>query len=830
MKRFTHQILAAALVAAQVVIPLRAFAQEENFDSMFEEDAGEQGANGQNQVPPPTPDFNGGANPFDASGNPNAATGTQNPNAAAAAAEAGGAENPNFQPPAAAGRRSGKGGKSKPLSSAKKDAAKPPLSTAGPEDITNANYPDLIESFDYPNADISDVVKAISELTGKNFIVDPSVRGKITIMAPTQITVAEAYKAFLSALAINGFTVVPSGKFLKIVPTRTAARSNIETYSGAYYPNSDVMITRIVKLKHISADEVNKNLRFLPTKDGEMNPYTPTNSLIITDYGSNIDRIMKILNELDQPGFEEQMIVMPVKNAKAKDMADLIMQIINKEPKASGATNGFTAGIPRFPRTPGTSRNGMPEELSLVAPDDRTNSIIVVGNKTGVLKIRMLLNKLDYKLDPTENGGVYVYYVKYGDAEKISTTLQGVTAGTAGGGAASSPAANSFGGLKPFVPPSEQHSIFGGDVKINPDKANNSLVISASKQDYQIVLSLLAKIDIPRDQVYVETYIVEMNSNRLKQVQFNIAKYTELKDANGNSIAGPPIGFIGSSPSTLASLLAGTANGAILGFGSGKTLTVGGSPATTTTGTTGTTTPTAGTPIPSLLALINFLVTTADTNVLSTPQILALDNEESEIEVGQKVATGVTTTTAASAQTTSSPTYEDATIKLNITPYISPDSEDVRMKLTQTLKQPSGSAATVANTINLDERSIKTNIVVANGDTAVLGGLLKDQQIIQEQKVPLLGDIPILGFLFRSSQVQTQKVNLMVFLSPHIIRNSQDHHKLLNAKRNERIQWIKRNNDGRDPFGETVSSLPMRGSADVPSTARKPQSIEKLRQ
>src|SRR6185437_336583 len=169
------------------------------------------------------------------------------------------------------------------------------MSKAQIEDITNENFPDMIESFDYPNADIADVVKAISELTGKNFIIDPAVHGKITIIAPSRITVAEAYKAFLSALAINSLAVVPGDGFYKIKQARAAQRDNIDTFSGAYYPTSDQMITRIIKLKYISADEVNKQLRILTSKDGELVPYTPTNSLIVSDYGANIDRVMKIL-------------------------------------------------------------------------------------------------------------------------------------------------------------------------------------------------------------------------------------------------------------------------------------------------------------------------------------------------------------------------------------------------------------------------------------------------------------------------------------------------------------------------------------------------------
>ncbi len=797
MKSFLILFLAACM-ATSVAAPSRVQAQDDDLSGLFDDETDAETPpavppppaagdfNNQNNLgaPPPAGDFNNA----DTSGASGSGGNSFGDNSQAAKLKAGARKTPRL--------------KSNPVKTAAK-GSKPPISTAGPEDITNDNYPDLIESFDYPNAEITDVVKAISELTGKNFIVDPGVRGKITIMAPTQITVAEAYKAFLSALAINGFTVVPSGKFLKIVPTRTAARSNIETYSGAYYPNSDVMITRIVKLKHISADEVNKNLRFLPTKDGEMNPYAPTNSLIITDYGSNIDRIMKILGELDQPGFEELMVVLPIHNAKAKDLADLIMQIINKQPKSSSASNGFggfNAGVPRFPVTSGTNgHNGMPEELSLVAPDDRTNAIIVVGNRTGVDKIRTLVKKLDYKLDPTQSGGVYVYSVKYGEAEKLATTFQGLTSSTAASGNSGAAGGGLNTGFRGFTPPAEQRAVFGGDVKITADKTNNSLVISASKQDYQVVLSLLAKLDVPRDQVFIETYIAEMNVTRTKQYDVNIVRFQPEKDANGNPIAGPKAGFIGSSPSTLASLLTPTGGtGALLGFGTGQSLQIQAGTGTNATTTT----------VPSLLALMNFLVSKTDTNILSTPQILALNNEEAEIEVGQKIATSRSTATGANGITQGSATFEDATTKMNITPYISPDSEDIRLKIIQSFKTPSQAPSQIDNTVNLDTRSIKTNIVVRNGDTAVLGGLIKDQEVTRETKVPLLGDIPVLGWLFRSSDSDIQKLNLMVFLSPKIIRNSQDARGLLAKKRVERIDWVKRHNDGRDPFGRAIGQLP----------------------
>jgi general secretion pathway protein D len=672
----------------------------------------------------------------------------------------------------------------------------PALADAQIEDMTDANYPDLVEA-NFPNAEITDVVKAISQLTNKNFIIDPGVRGKITIIAPTKVTVAEAYKAFLAALAVNGFTVVPYGKFLKVKASRNAQRDSIETYTGKYAPTSDIYITRIIHLKHISAEEVNKRLRVLPSKDGEMTPYEPTNSLLITDYGANVERMVKIINELDRPGFEEQLAVIKIRYAKVKDLADLINQIINKETKSGGSSApSFGANVPRFRSRGGTAAAGTPEELSLVAPDDRTNALIVVGNKAGIEKVRDLVKKLDYKLDPAEAGGVFVYYVQYGEAEKIATTISGLASGSSSSGS-SSPAggAGAFGGgfggpAVRAASPLDRQNIFGGDVKVNADKTTNSLVITASKQDYEVVRSLLKKLDIRRDQVFVETIIMEMNASKTRDWNPTYYKLDPGSKAVGR------LGF--GRKGTLANILnPASDNGAILSFGSGEIFdfSIGGQTFK----------------IPSLLAFINFIQQNVESNILSTPRIMALDNEEAMIEVGDKVPVGQTTTSVGSNVVNDVKT-DDATIKLVLTPFIRPDSDVVRMKLEQSVKQVnpnSGvSAGLAAISTTISNRTIKTNIVVNSGDTAVLGGLIRDEESIDETKVPILGDIPVLGWLFKSRLMTKKKINLVVFITPRIIRGGEDNQKLLSEKSNERIDWIKRNFDGRDPNGAKMDALP----------------------
>lgn len=690
---------------------------------------------------------------------------------------------------------------------------------SGIEDINNANFPETIESFDFPNVEITDVINTISELTGKNFIIDPGVRGKITIVAPSKITVAEAYKAFLSALAINGYTVVPSGSFLKVKNARNAQRDSIETYSGAYYPNDDQMITRIIHLKHISAETVNRELRILPSKDGEMNPYPPTNSIILSDYGSNIDRVMKIINQLDVPGFEEQIEVVRIRHGKAKDMADLIDRIVNKGQKqnaSSGAPGSFSAGVPRFTRTSptGGSQSQSGNSFFMAIPEDRTNSIIVVGNKAGISRVKRLVAQLDFPVRPDAIGGVYVYYVRHGDAEKIGQVLQGVTKDAAAAAKQGSASGGAPGGFPQFNFANSGGSgsgegLFGGEVKVTADKNTNSIVVMASKQDYEQVLNLLKKIDIPRDQVFVETIIMELAMNDVMNYQIGYYQY----GPNGVGKTGFG-GFQNTSDlQTLLSPVGGA--GAILGFGQGKTVEV----KDLSQGTGGSTIN-----LPSLTGFLNFIKRNARTNVLSTPTIIAMDNEQASIEVGERVATAVNTSTGTSGVTTSNATFEDATIKLEIKPFISKDTDSIRMEVKQSVKQPTtgiGPEALTSQTLTLATRQINTHLVINSGDTAILGGLMKDQETETVQKVPLLGDLPIIGWLFKSRRTSMDKINLVAFLTPKVVRSQSDSNAIIGEKLDQRLELIKASG-GKDPNGRMHDKLQQRAGtpAGTPSPSR----------
>jgi general secretion pathway protein D len=739
-------------------------------------------ARAQEEFPPPPPDFGD----FDTPSTP------VPPPIGNTPIEPGGTGGGGFSPA---------GGSSSASGSAKKGAGlntnqKQKFSQASTEDINSQNFPETIESFDFPNVEITDVIKAISELTGKNFIIDPGVRGKITIIAPSKITVAEAYKAFLSALAINGFTVVPSGSFLKVKSSRNAQRDNIETYSGTYYPNTDQMITRIIHLKHISAEQVNRDLRILPSKDGEMNVYPQTNSIIISDWGANIDRVMKIINQLDVPGFDEQLEVVRMRYAKAKDIADLVDKIVNKGQSSrggAGVTGGFGGGAPRFSR-PGGSSNQQGNSFFMAIPDERTQSIIIVGNKSGIVRVKKLIAQLDFRTNPEDSGGVFVYYVKHGEAKKIAAVLQGVAKD-----AAPKKDANALPGQPPpfFAPqplggmddPAKPSgAVFGGEVKITADESTNSLIITAGKGDYDTVIRLLSQIDIARDQVFVEAIIMEMSAGDgfgFKPSYYNFA--------SSNGIARQSFSG-GLSAEQVVNPLAGV--GTVLGFGSGGDVEL-------QIGTT-------KQKVPSLVGLINLLKKTTKANILSRPQILAMDNQEALIQVGDKVVTGANATSSANGPTIKTPIFEEAIIELKLKPFINPTSKAVRMEIDQSVKQPSSSASTPKafqdETQPLATRKIKTFIVVNDGDTAVLGGLIKDRETEDIVKVPLLGDLPLLGWLFKSKETNKEKVNMLVFITPKILRSEGDSKQIITKKLEQRVDFIK-NQGGMDSYGDVMDEI-----------------------
>jgi general secretion pathway protein D len=639
--------------------------------------------------------------------------------------------------------------------------------------------------FNVADEDLREVIKQISRALGKNFILDDKVRGKITIISERKMTKDEIWEAFQSALDVNGFTIVqgPAG-LLRLVPIRDALGHPIDLYSDES-PFTDRFITRLITLKNISAADMANVIKGLVSKEGNLFAYPVTNTLILTDSGTNIDRLVRLINELDQEGPQEVLEIIPVLHANAKDIASKITQIFETE--KGGAPAATPAVTPRRGAAAPTAELQEIPRLRKVIPDDRTNSLIVLASKMAIQKVRELIKKLDSPL-VGEEGEVHVYYLKHAKAKDLATVLnaiagavtkdkdkdkKGTAAGTTAEAAktAPSPAATLLGGAE-----------FAGKFTVTADEATNALIITAGFKDFNtLVDQVILKLDIPRRQVYVEAVIVELSVSEDQQLGAGLLGGKTF-NVGGNDLTafGSTFGFL-----DVNRLLSGTVGAA----NTSDTITIN-TPGTP--GSTGTNSIT----VPAFFSAIQFAQGNTDVNILSTPNILTLDNQEAEIKVGQKVPfpTASATTIGGSLQTTF--TREDVALTLKIKPQIN-EGGAILMEVTQEdrevlpqQEQPSIAAQAGPSTT---ERSVKTAIVAQDGQTLVLGGLIKDKYTMVTNKVPLLGDIPLFGYLFKTRRKTKQKVNLLVFMTPHVIREPRDFLKILQKKINEQNNFISEN-------------------------------------
>ena len=739
-----------------------------------------------------------------------------------------------------------------------------------PEDISNENFPDIIESFDYPNANILDLVKAVGKLTGLNFIIDPAVSGKkITVIAPSKITVAEAYKAFLSALAINGYTVVKSGAFWKIQETKKALKDNTEIYSGDYFPNTDQLITRIIKLKYIDAKEFSNSIKYLLSQNNQISHHESSNTVIISDYGSVIERIMKIVYEMDVRDSEESVTVIPIHHAAATDLATMLGELLSITTKTPARTTSRLARN-RQRRTNKTSVNAGQMKISSIIPDERTNSIVVLANEDGTRRVKELISDLDTYVDPSRTGGIYVYNVLYGTAEQVYNTLMGINSGSSSGSLASRTRRNlkiasRFNRARTAATSSSSSPLFE-NVTIMADTNTNSLIISAkNKYDFERVKEVLKKIDIPKDQVFVQAVIVEMSVGEGDQWEINLldAFYKGLSDwmsvfnVNGTPVAG----FLNRSFSANASFLEQSrlGPGLVLGLplrGVLNNLGIGGAESNkqssnlkdfvnsdayknlgsedlrrSAINTFNQSNPNSALDRAldySAFPLLQVLKKASNINILSTPQITALDNITASIEVGENAPVGITNTSSGAIVAQSSVDREDVTLKLEITPRINPDSSTIQMDINQKFDDFSQRQSTAselqAKGVHIIKRNIETKMVLHDGETAVLGGLLIDKEIHEENKVPFLGDLPVVGRLFKGTTVNKEKRNLVVFITPHIIRGETQREQtrtLFSKKLDERIEFIRKHLKGRDPHGEFLNKLRAQSEQGKPLSAKK---------
>ncbi|MGB9430303.1 MAG: type II secretion system secretin GspD [Gammaproteobacteria bacterium] len=580
-------------------------------------------------------------------------------------------------------------------------------------------------TLNFKDADIREVAATIGQITHKNFIIDPRVQGRVTVISSKPISSDTVYAAFLSVLQVHGLAAVPAGAMIKIVPALEARQMPGNAYERG--TPGDAMVTQLVQINNVSAAQLVPVLRPLMSTEAQLAAYPPSNMLIISDRASNVTRLLDIVQRIDQPTSSEVEVI-PLQNASASDVVQVLNSLMQTQ-------QGMEAGPP----------------LKLVA-DARTNSILIGGDKSDRLRIRALIARLD---TATATGNTQVVYLRYAKAKDIADELksyaqdlqkQSATAPTSGGGGANQP-----------------------NVSLIPDERTNSLVITAPPKIMRSVQDLIAKLDIRRAQVLLQTIEAELTSD--KSAQLGV---TWVADALNSGAAGAT-DFSNTGPGILG--LAQQVEGANAAASVGSTLG--------TTGTSNLTIPqgltlgvgkivTGGF---SFAALINALAGNSDTNILSTPSIVTLDNQEADIKVAQQVpfvtgqytnTTGSTTTGAAVINPFQTVQRQDVGLELKITPQIN-EGNSVLLKIDQVISNLTGTSVggqPVTNT-----REIKTSVMASDREIVVLGGLIEDDLIESEQHVPVLGSIPLLGNLFKYRSTTDTKSNLMLFIQPTILRN-----------------------------------------------------------
>ena len=651
------------------------------------------------------------------------------------------------------------------------------------ESIRNEVY----GSIDFPNAELKDIIKAIAKLSGKNFILDRKIENrKITIVSPNPVTKQEAYNAFLSALYMNDLTIVSMGKFLKVIEVKSAIQSNIRVFSGENIPASEEVVTVLYKLKYLNVEEIQRYLNDLVARNGRVGFYPNTNTLVMTDTGLNLRRIVNILKSIDIAGTEDQLENIMIRYASAKTIASLVDEILS-------AQSGNRRGTSNSRNSPQKTRGG--GIITKIVPDERTNSLVVLANGAGLQELKALVAKLDSP-DAAGGGNIHIYYCKNAVAEELATTISNLISGvgsksTSGGTPRTSPTLPGPPTSAPNTGSSGGDGIrFEGNIKITSDKATNALVIVASGSDFSALKVILNKLDIPRRQVYVEATIMEVSTQDSREVGLGV-NYAQA----GVAQAG---GFIPTNlkaAETLQSMVTTPAGiqGLVGSFSAGKKVPV-------TIGT-------SSIQLSSVTGLIKAIQDSSQGNILHQPQILTSDNQEALIEVKNRLAVETGTTlvgTAATPQKTFG--KEDVTISLKITPQIGKDNDLIRLKVEQQIDDFEISS-TQAGQFNTNIRKANTMVVVRNGDTIVVGGLQKDTLSDATSRFPILGDLPIIGWLFKGKKSETRRSNLILFLTPHIINEYSDLVRITERKLEERERRGRDLFDPKDRLAPEVGKL-----------------------
>ncbi|MBP6836119.1 MAG: type II secretion system secretin GspD [Kofleriaceae bacterium] len=630
--------------------------------------------------------------------------------------------------------------------------------------------------------ELKDLISWAMTFTCKNFMHDSTINTrskKVTIISPNKMSPTEAYRLFLAALSSMGLTVVPKGNVLKIVESGTAKGETLPLRKGSLAA-ADEMVRFVMRPTFMPANQLNEALAIVRSKDGTAS--VVGSALVITDYASHIRDMVGLARELDKPSANEGIYTIPVEHADAKDIASKLNEILGIG-GGGGSGGGGSATVSSGKGGKGEGQADISAAVpSKILTDDRSNTLIVLATEPGYLRVRALVKRLDLALPTGDGGSIHVYPLANATAEELATTLNAALQGQqrSSGGQTRNPTAPGRGGS---ATPSaagaggELGSALEGEVRITHDAPTNSLVVVATGRDFLAIKDVIRKLDVAQRQVYIEAVILEVQLGTSRSL--GSSSHGGLPDPLGDD-TGVMLGGVQTpdlKSTSLATLLG--ANGLIGGL-IGPPL-----PNAERLG--------LGTSFPSYAVLFQALATTSNTNVLSTPFIMATDNKESEIAVGQNIPYVSQSTTSFIPGQTSLPvgqsiSREKLLLSMKIKPHVN-DSDMVRLEIEQEIKDIGERDPTLGPTWT--ERKVKTQVVVRDQQSIVIGGLMQDKVIFGEAKVPLLGDIPILGYLFKHTTKEKRKTNLLILLTPYVVKDQLDIEQILERKARERNEFLR---------------------------------------
>jgi general secretion pathway protein D len=625
----------------------------------------------------------------------------------------------------------------------------------------------------YKEADIRQIVEAVSAVTNRNFIIDPRVNAKVTMLSKTPMTPDAFYEAFLAILEVHQLAAMQSGDIIKIIPNATARQYGSPMGTGRASGDDDI-VTQVIQVENVGAAQLVPILRPLIPQFGHLAAHPGSNMLIISDRAGNVARMVSIIHRIDRSS-EDDIEVVPLQHASSSEIVR-VLTALTQQPRADGA----------------------PVSTSLVA-DARTNSVLIGGDRADRLRLRTLIAHLD---TPLEDGGdTQVRYLRYADAEELATKLQQHFQGQAA-------AAQGAAGAAPSA-------LRNADVSVWADTQTNAIVVNAPPKMMRSLMQIVDKLDIRRAQVLVEAIIVEVIANKTAELGITWAMQGA---ASTTPLAATNFPAAGPGVVQLAGAAAGGGEitvdpGSLIGegitFGVGRLSDTG----------------------VSFAAILRALEGDADTNIISTPSLVTTDNEEASLNVGQEVpfVTGSFTNTGGNVGSVNpfqTIQREQVGVKLTITPQINEGNSlllDISQEISNIAQSVEGATDLITN-----QRIVETTVIVDDGQILVLGGLLEDVLRESEQRVPILGSIPFLGALFRAQTTDKVKTNLLVFIRPTILRDAATISTETNAKYNLIKEALDRTNDDGINLmpGEKGFELPPFEEADRRKTPATPEATD----